>query len=448
MKSLKRYSKSIIILLLPVILGVFNGKCPNILSLLFYIPCDVPSGLNFTSSSGYHSHNGSVYVTASGAIYLSFDYCSEPVVAATVTGGPRLNDIKQGFWAAYNIVMGNNGTIVRSSQSDTVWGVITSPTSQNLNKVCVIPLDNFMDYLVAVGNGGTILVSRNSGLSWSQKNFPYNINLRDLECEVSHDTNNIRVVGDDLSAYYTTNGGTTWIDDSLNLGLDFSELDADMTIGGPNLNTIQFVNNNTGYIAGQSGYLFKTVNGGAFYSLRFISGLDNIVDMHFTSADSGFVISTNGKIKFTDNGGNNWFEDTQVNNLINSRQLNSISVISENYGYINGANGLLILTARDSSVIGIQQITGSIPTGFYLRQNHPNPFNPATNIRIELPKTAFVRLVVYDALGRLIETLVSKQLSFGIYSIEWDASAYPSGVYFYRLETNEFIDARKMILVK
>jgi photosystem II stability/assembly factor-like uncharacterized protein len=456
MKDLKRHSKTLIILLLPVILGVFNGKCSELLVLLFYIPCEVPAGVDYTSTAMYHSYQGmdygTVYVTANGAVYLSFNYCEDPMIVYTVPGTPRLNDIKQGFWRPYNIVVGNNGTIVRSSQTDPAWRVIPSPIIQNLNKVIVLSREDFSDHLLAVGNAGTILVSRDTGLTWSQKSFPHNVNLRDIEYYSSDDTNRLRVVGDGLSSYHTTNGGTTWIMDTLNLGLDPTELGIDMSTGGPNLNTIQFVNNSTGYIAGQAGFLYKTVNGGGFFFTRVISGLDNIVDMHFTSPDSGFVISTNGKIKFTDDGGNTWFENNGVNSLINSRQLNSISVISENFGYINGANGLLILTARDSALIGIHNEQENIPSEFKLAQNHPNPFNPMTNIGFVLSKTSLVRLVIHDMLGREVETLVNNRMQPGEHNVEWNGAAYPSGVYFYKMDVDspagKFSETKKMVLVK
>jgi len=85
---------------------------------------------------------------------------------------------------------------------------------------------------------------------------------------------------------------------------------------------------------------------------------------------------------------------------------------------------------------------------FQLGQNYPNPFNPKTNIEFSIPKQEFVKLAVYDALGREIETLVDEKLNMGTYKIDWNASNFSSGVYFYRIETTDFSDTKKMILVK
>lgn len=448
MKTLKKYIRRGLVLLLPLLLGMFNGQCENVLGFLFYIPCDVQPTENFTGSASYHVDSGTVFINANGRIYLSFDLCRQPQITFVVPGNPRLNDVKTGYWERYNLVFGNSGTIVRSSASDPVWRAIPSPSSQNLNKACVIPMETFTDYWLAVGNAGTILVSRNNGLNWSQKSFPFNVNLRDLECELVNDTNHIRVVGDGLSAYHTTNGGATWIDDSLSLPGDLPLSGVEMSSGGPNMNAVQFLNLNTGYIGGQSAYYFKTVNGGVSYASRRILGLGDIVDLHFISVDSGFVISSTGKIMFTHNGGTNWFENTQVNGLVNSRPLNSISVISKDYGFINGSNGLLFLVARDSLLIGIHPISASVPDKYTLQQNYPNPFNPVTNIVFNMPKRGNVKLTIYDVLGNEIETLVDRELNPGTYKGEWNASSYPSGVYFCRLEAEGFTETKKMVLVK
>jgi len=98
--------------------------------------------------------------------------------------------------------------------------------------------------------------------------------------------------------------------------------------------------------------------------------------------------------------------------------------------------------------IGIKNLEKSIPTGFNLYQNYPNPFNPVSNIKFDLHKTAQVSLIVYDILGREVTALVNEKLNAGIYEVSWNASAYSSGVYFYRLTAGDYTAAKKMILIK
>ncbi|MEO8513767.1 MAG: SBBP repeat-containing protein [Ignavibacteria bacterium] len=105
-------------------------------------------------------------------------------------------------------------------------------------------------------------------------------------------------------------------------------------------------------------------------------------------------------------------------------------------------------TLKYSQVIGIQQISTIIPQKYSLIQNYPNPFNPTTNIQFSIPESGFVKLTVFDMLGREIEILVSEELNPGTYEADFDGSKYASGVYFYKLVTRRFEETKKMLLVK
>ena len=101
-----------------------------------------------------------------------------------------------------------------------------------------------------------------------------------------------------------------------------------------------------------------------------------------------------------------------------------------------------------SMPIGIQQISAGIPEGFMLSQNYPNPFNPVTKLKFQLPKSSLVILKVFDAIGREVAVLVNEVLNAGIYEADWDASAYPSGAYYYRMNAGKYSETKKMILIK
>lgn len=117
-------------------------------------------------------------------------------------------------------------------------------------------------------------------------------------------------------------------------------------------------------------------------------------------------------------------------------------------------NGTIVASVKSvnynarSTAIGIQQISTEIPAGFMLSQNYPNPFNPMTKLRFQIPVTSFVNIKVFDAIGREVTTLVNEDLKAGSYEADWDASAYPSGAYFYRLSAGDFSITKKMVLVK
>jgi len=90
----------------------------------------------------------------------------------------------------------------------------------------------------------------------------------------------------------------------------------------------------------------------------------------------------------------------------------------------------------------------NIPKEYSLSQNYPNPFNPVTNIKYQLQKDGFVSLKVYDITGREIAKLVSEQKQAGTYTISFNGGNFASGVYFYRIQSDDFVQVKKMLLIK
>jgi len=141
-----------------------------------------------------------------------------------------------------------------------------------------------------------------------------------------------------------------------------------------------------------------------------------------------------GMVKYYSTNGINFMSDTLLGCVIN--------------GVVYG----------DTSMTGITKISSGVPENFSLYQNYPNPFNPTTKIRFSIstppqpsPKgreNNIVNLIIYDILGREIQTLVNEQLSPGIYEVEFNGSNYPSGIYYYILTAGYFSQTKKMVLVK
>ena len=113
----------------------------------------------------------------------------------------------------------------------------------------------------------------------------------------------------------------------------------------------------------------------------------------------------------------------------------------------NLIDSLLSDAIASFSVTGIQQ-ENVVPLKFELSQNYPNPFNPVTTIKFTIAKAGNVKIIIYDAVGRQVKTLVNSYFSQGKYSIEWNANSFASGIYFYRLVTGNFNVVKKMILLK
>jgi hypothetical protein len=135
-----------------------------------------------------------------------------------------------------------------------------------------------------------------------------------------------------------------------------------------------------------------------------------------------------------------------------------VPVSHGNKGYLFGntaaGSGYLIVVDVNSGNVDVSNIDShGLPESYFLHQNYPNPFNPITRIGFRLPRPSRVILEVFDVSGHLILTLYDKELNSGSYEVDWDGrnsmgQEVASGVYFYRLKTDHFIAAKKMLLIK
>jgi hypothetical protein len=164
-----------------------------------------------------------------------------------------------------------------------------------------------------------------------------------------------------------------------------------------------------------------------------------------------FVCGSDGKIFHSTDAGDSWTEQySGVTNI-----LNAISLRYDSIGYSVGDTGTIVYTSNG----GVSSVNEeNLPIDFSLYQNYPNPFNPVTKIRFRNAHFGFVNLKVYDILGNEVATLVNKELPAGEYEVEFsaksgsasggNASNLSSGIYFYTLRAGEFIQTKKMILIK
>ncbi len=132
-----------------------------------------------------------------------------------------------------------------------------------------------------------------------------------------------------------------------------------------------------------------------------------------------------------------------------SSNLNSVTILKQ-------LADITIQLYNSGFVIGVEPVSSEVPNTFMLYQNFPNPFNPVTKIKFDIPLSPLssvgegpgVRLVIYDILGREIAVLVNNNLKPGTYEADWDASNFSSGIYFYSIITKDFTDTKKMVLIK
>jgi hypothetical protein len=145
-----------------------------------------------------------------------------------------------------------------------------------------------------------------------------------------------------------------------------------------------------------------------------------------------------------------------VSSIITAHEFLGVGLITAEYtkfpttkstSGISVDNQAQVLFRAINTITGIKS-NGLLPKYFVLHQNYPNPFNPSTTIRYELPKACFVALKVYHLLGQEVMTLVNERQNAGRYEKIMDCSSLSNGIYFYRLQSGDFVDTKKLIFIK
>jgi photosystem II stability/assembly factor-like uncharacterized protein len=242
---------------------------------------------------------------------------------------------------------------------------------------------------ILCGEGASILKSTDGGFNWYYVNFNFSAYYNFYELSVIN--NQYCWAGGSVS-YKSTNFGDDW--DSLSYLSNYT------------LGCIEFVNENTGWTGGDLNRLYKTTNGGITWRQENTGPtMNGISGLHFYDSLIGWLTQTQGRIMHTTTGGE------PLTQIINNKE--------------------------------------EISEKFILEQNYPNPFNLMTTIQFQVPSSKFVKLVVYDLLGKEVKTLVDEFKLAGTYEARFDGNCLQSGIYFYSLYLNDkIIQTKKLVLIK
>ncbi|MCB0727857.1 MAG: SBBP repeat-containing protein [Ignavibacteriae bacterium] len=302
--------------------------------------------------------------------------------------------------------------------------------------------------------------SENGDLIWAQRydtgidNYCYSVTVDKL--------NNIYVTGnsdvsttDMLTIKYSSQGNVVWqkvFDGGLgDTGYDI-EVDSERNV----------------YVAGRSGGYGLTLtkydeNGNTlWFRNRPDNGIGNVPILKLDKDGNpymAFWITTQqgGQLyaveKYDINGNQKWLAQYGVDSSHSLQKIYDVLIDSNLNVYVTGRSNNFIATVKFvQNPTSINNVDNSVAEEYSLFQNYPNPFNPVTAINYSIPKSGFVILKVYNNLGNEIATLVNENQAEGSYKVEFSATSggigLPSGIYYYRLETENFKETKKMILLK
>lgn len=210
---------------------------------------------------------------------------------------------------------------------------------------------------------------------------------------------------------------------------------------------VYFTDINTGTIVGLGGTILYTFNGGVTWTTQSSGTTVNLSGISFTDANTATAVGDSGIILRTTNGGSNW----TIQSIDKTTDLNGISFTNANTGNVVGDGGIILRTTTGgtvTSVKGRQNSKVQLSEQFALEQNYPNPFNPSTTISFNLSTKSFVKLKIFDIIGREVATLINGEMSAGNHSQQWNAMNMSTGVYFYQLQAGSFSETKKLIIIK
>jgi len=301
---------------------------------------------------------------------------------------------------------------------------------------------NFIDQCTGwvCGKAGSIYKTINCGQNWIQENSGTFNNFNSV---VFTDINNGFAGTDSGAVYKSTNGGYNW---------NFLT-----NIGGRNITQIYFINSLSGFIVANrpvihyDGFytnrlLLKTADSGNTWipvlSDTIYGYQLNFNNVFFINENNGWLVSSRPEIKHSTNAGNTWVSES----VPVQEKYYGVFFLNNETGWVSGSMGSIL--SKGIPPLGLNNYQRNLPDQFLLYQNYPNPFNPTATIRYDLPKDAKVLIKVYDIIGREVRKLVDEFKKAGSYTVSFDGTNLASGIYFYRIEAGDFVQTKKMVLIK
>ena len=405
-------------------------------------------------------------------------------------------------WPNYNalyshknvlFLSGNYGEqILRTSDNGTSWTDISSSFRNDID-VNIYHMLSFGNIVFAVTDslGGPndyfIYASTDDGVTWSVKSRIDRGPNNGAILSLAADGNNLFAISNKRSIYKSTDGGETWVETVINYTGNFNGTSAIVSFAASGNTYLATLEGDGAIISTDAGlnwtlknstssidWIYKinndiwgfTLFAGIYkYNLSTNEWENNFLPGSFykpisiatngtqlISSFSGFLTSDT-RYYSSNNNGTSWSELTTETIGLGNKILSPYA-LAVNSSYYFAAYWRTVSGTITSSVYRLPLTTTSltseksIPNSYHLSQNYPNPFNPSTTISWQLAASSFVTLKVHNVLGKEVAALVNEEVQAGMHSVNFDASHLSSGIYFYTLKTNSFMQTKKMILLR
>ncbi|TAK66490.1 MAG: T9SS type A sorting domain-containing protein [Bacteroidetes bacterium] len=364
-----------------------------------------------------------------------------------------------------NIYAGGDSGIYRSTDKGGSWTLLRRQVElPSIVGVVVNP----SGHIFGASVGHCVMRSTDSGGTWDD--CAQGITRFTFHC-LTVDTSGYIYVGCDTGVFRSVNNGMNWTEVSSglpNYAVTALAVDANnklfaATAGGGVYLSSDNGNNwsQTGWLAmyayslaiSPNGTVFAGLkNGGAYRTTdygqtweRIAYGISKTVYAMAVNSDGHVYAGTDGSAVYRSiDNGTNW--EWIYSGMQWSQKIRSMVVDKDDYVYA-GTNGNGVFRSLQATT-PVDEQEFKIPTAFALAQNYPNPFNPATVIQYSVPSNQYVSLKIYNMLGEEVATLVDGMQDAGYKKQTWDASGLPSGIYYYQLHAGEFVETRKLLLVR
>ncbi len=283
------------------------------------------------------------------------------------------------------------------------------------------------DTILACGNSGALYHSVNQGSTWSS--IGTGLPAADILAVTDHPSGDLYAGIWNAGVYRSTNRGTSWAK-------------SDTGITDKRIRSMVANAQGTLFAASDGGGVFRSTNKGETWT-AVNSGLTwaYTYSIRVTSNGTLFVGTYGGMFRSTNNG-DSW---TEINTGLGVKFIRSLVFDTDGTLLVGTDDGLVFRSATSTAV---SEHSGAAAVQFSLGQNYPNPFNPSTQIQFHLSQNSNVTLSVFDALGRLVSTLVNGEVSAGVHTVAFEGRGLASGMYLYRLSAGESVVMKRMMLVK